>query len=111
MNLLSFTVVLGLLVGTWAQPIVRRPLCDSPEAEEAALVAQDYLNGQHHHGYKYVLNQIDDIKVYTKVSQQVETKSSYVRYFLLIGAVICSPASGIIYTAEFSQSPSYAQHF
>ncbi|WP_171260278.1 hypothetical protein, partial [Acinetobacter baumannii] len=66
MNLLSFTVVLGLLVGTWAQPIVRRPLCDSPEAEEAALVAQDYLNGQHHHGYKYVLNQIDDIKVYTK---------------------------------------------
>uniref|UniRef100_A0A669BW21 Alpha-2-HS-glycoprotein 2 n=1 Tax=Oreochromis niloticus TaxID=8128 RepID=A0A669BW21_ORENI len=70
MNLLSFTVVLGLLVGTWAQPIVRRPLCDSPEAEEAALVAQDYLNGQHHHGYKYVLNQINDIKVYTKVSQQ-----------------------------------------
>ncbi|XP_019203684.1 alpha-2-HS-glycoprotein [Oreochromis niloticus] len=66
MNLLSFTVVLGLLVGTWAQPIVRRPLCDSPEAEEAALVAQDYLNGQHHHGYKYVLNQINDIKVYTK---------------------------------------------
>lgn len=79
MNLLSFTVVLGLLVGTWAQPIVRRPLCDSPEAEEAALVAQDYLNAQHHHGYKYVLNQIDDIKVYAKVSQQVEVLFSYIQ--------------------------------
>ncbi|XP_030608588.1 alpha-2-HS-glycoprotein-like [Archocentrus centrarchus] len=66
MNLLSFTVVLGLLVGVWAQLNIRRPLCDSPEAEQAALVAQDYLNAQHQHGYKYILNRIEDIKVYTK---------------------------------------------
>lgn len=69
MNPLSFTIVLLLLVGTWAQINVLRPQCDSPEAEEAALVAQGYLNSQHIHGYKYALNRIEDIKIYTKVSQ------------------------------------------
>lgn len=71
MNLLGTTVVLVLLVGVWAQINVLRPQCDSPEAEEAALVAQDYLNAQHTHGYKYALNRIEDIKIYSKVSQQV----------------------------------------
>ncbi|KAM9350139.1 alpha-2-HS-glycoprotein-like [Symphorus nematophorus] len=66
MNPLGVTVVLVLLVGAWAQISVRRPLCDSPEAEEAALVAQDYLNAQHNHGYKYALNRIEDIKIITK---------------------------------------------
>lgn len=70
MNHLGITVVLVLLVGVWAQINVLRPLCDSPEAEEAALVAQDYLNAQHTHGYKYALNKIDDIKIYPEVSQQ-----------------------------------------
>lgn len=68
MNLSRFAVVLGLVVGTWAQANVLRPLCDSPEAEEAALVAQDYLNAQHTHGYKYALNRIEDIKIFTKVN-------------------------------------------
>uniref|UniRef100_A0A674NN41 Alpha-2-HS-glycoprotein 2 n=1 Tax=Takifugu rubripes TaxID=31033 RepID=A0A674NN41_TAKRU len=63
MNLLSVSVVLVVLVGAWAQIKVTRPLCDSAEAEEAALAAQDYLNGQHTHGYKYTLNRIEDIKV------------------------------------------------
>ncbi|KAM7401044.1 hypothetical protein PAMA_005307 [Pampus argenteus] len=63
MNTLGITVVLGLLVGVWAQVNVIRPQCDSPEAEEAALVAQDYLNGLHTHGYKYALNRIEDIKI------------------------------------------------
>ena len=67
MNLLGITVVLVGLVGVWAQHNVLRPLCDSPEAEEAALVAQDYLNSQHTHGYKYALNRIEDIKIYTTV--------------------------------------------
>uniref|UniRef100_A0A8C4HJ01 Cystatin fetuin-A-type domain-containing protein n=1 Tax=Dicentrarchus labrax TaxID=13489 RepID=A0A8C4HJ01_DICLA len=66
MNLLGITVVLVLLAGVWAQVSVLRPQCDSPEAEEAALVAQDYLNGQHVHGYKYALNRIEDIKIITK---------------------------------------------
>uniref|UniRef100_A0A8C4HHJ3 Cystatin fetuin-A-type domain-containing protein n=1 Tax=Dicentrarchus labrax TaxID=13489 RepID=A0A8C4HHJ3_DICLA len=50
----------------WGPVSVLRPQCDSPEAEEAALVAQDYLNGQHVHGYKYALNRIEDIKIITK---------------------------------------------
>ncbi|XP_033993336.1 alpha-2-HS-glycoprotein-like isoform X1 [Trematomus bernacchii] len=66
MNALGVTVVLGLLLGVWAQTNIERPQCDSPEAEEAALAAQDYLNAQHTHGYKYALNRIEDIKVYTK---------------------------------------------
>lgn len=63
MNLLSVSVVLALMAGTWAQIKVLRPACDSPEAEEAALAAQEYLNGQHAHGYKYTLNRIEDIEV------------------------------------------------
>ena len=71
MNPLGVTVALVLLAGAWAQVNVLRPECDSPEVEEAALVAQDYLNAQHNHGYKYVLNRIEDIKVYAQVSLQV----------------------------------------
>ncbi|CAL9688933.1 unnamed protein product [Knipowitschia caucasica] len=66
MQCLSFAVALGLLWGTWAQINVVHPECDSPEAEGAALVAQDYLNAQHSHGYKYALNRIEDIKIITK---------------------------------------------
>ncbi|XP_058481421.1 alpha-2-HS-glycoprotein 2 [Solea solea] len=64
MKTLSITVVLVLLAGAWAQVNVLRPLCDSPEAEEAALLARDYLNAQHTHGYKYELNRIEDIKIF-----------------------------------------------
>ncbi|XP_042353825.1 alpha-2-HS-glycoprotein 2 [Plectropomus leopardus] len=66
MHLLGILSLLGLLAGVLAQVNVVRPLCDSPEAEEAALVAQDYLNAQHTHGYKYILNRIEDIKIYTQ---------------------------------------------
>ncbi|XP_037314094.2 alpha-2-HS-glycoprotein-like [Pungitius pungitius] len=66
MNFLTTTLILGLVAGLWAQINVIRPKCDSVEAEEAALVAQDYLNAQHTHGYKYVLNRIEDIKIHTK---------------------------------------------
>uniref|UniRef100_A0A8C4YYE1 Cystatin fetuin-A-type domain-containing protein n=1 Tax=Gadus morhua TaxID=8049 RepID=A0A8C4YYE1_GADMO len=50
-------------------PIFSRPPCDSPDIEAVAMVAQDYLNGQHTHGYKYVLNRIEDVKIITTVSQ------------------------------------------
>ncbi|XP_034412026.1 alpha-2-HS-glycoprotein 2 [Cyclopterus lumpus] len=66
MHFLGITLILGLLAGVWTQINVVRPQCDSPEAEEAALVAQDFLNAQHTHVYKYALNQIEDIKIYTK---------------------------------------------
>ncbi|XP_077415200.1 alpha-2-HS-glycoprotein 2 [Vanacampus margaritifer] len=67
MNRLTITVVLGLLALGCTQLSIRQPNCDSPEAEEAAFAAQDYLNGQHSHGYKYALNRIEDIKVLTKL--------------------------------------------
>uniref|UniRef100_A0A672K2Q0 Alpha-2-HS-glycoprotein-like n=2 Tax=Sinocyclocheilus grahami TaxID=75366 RepID=A0A672K2Q0_SINGR len=67
MQLCTTLTVLGLLVtGSQAQglmPTISLPPCDSPEAEAAALVAQGFLNTQHTHGYKYVLNQIDEIKI------------------------------------------------
>ncbi|XP_054624188.1 alpha-2-HS-glycoprotein 2 [Dunckerocampus dactyliophorus] len=66
MNPLTLTVVLIVLAAGYAQLNVLQPECDSPEAEEAALVAQDYLNAQHTHGYKYALNRIEDIKILTK---------------------------------------------
>lgn len=73
MNLLSVSVVLALLLlaGTRAHINVMRPSCDSAEAEEAAVAAQDYLNGQHAHGYKYALNRIEDIKVMAMVRRQL----------------------------------------
>ncbi|XP_029480061.1 alpha-2-HS-glycoprotein 2 [Oncorhynchus nerka] len=69
MSRLGIALVLGLLTGARAQLLlhnVTHPPCDSPDVQAAALVAQDYLNGQHTHGYKYALNQIDNIKILTK---------------------------------------------
>lgn len=68
MNRLSCVIVLALLAGSWAQMHMHRAMCDSPESEEAALVAQDYLNSQHTHGYKYALNRIEDVKIFSRVS-------------------------------------------
>ncbi|KAK7162746.1 hypothetical protein R3I93_006937 [Phoxinus phoxinus] len=73
MQLWVTVAVLGLLVmGSWAQgvmPTFSLPPCDSPEAEAAALVAQDFLNAQHTHGYKYALNRIEKIKILSKPGQ------------------------------------------
>ncbi|MGH0121208.1 UNVERIFIED_CONTAM: hypothetical protein FKN15_071548 [Acipenser sinensis] len=52
-----------------ASTVLRRPDCDSPESEEAAKVAVDYINSHHHHGYKYTLNNIEEIKVIPRVPQ------------------------------------------
>lgn len=76
MKTLGITALLVLLAGAWAQVAFREPICDSPEAEEAALAARDYLNGQHTHGYKYELNRIEDIKVYPGVSLRVAVFNS-----------------------------------
>ncbi|XP_009901848.1 alpha-2-HS-glycoprotein [Dryobates pubescens] len=37
--------------------------CDDPESEAAAEVAVSYINGHSHHGYKFALNRIDNIRV------------------------------------------------
>ncbi|RXN27701.1 alpha-2-HS-glyco -like protein [Labeo rohita] len=56
-------------------PTISLPPCDSPEVEAAALVAQDFLNAQHTHGYKYVLNQIDKVRI---VSTAIEADCDFV---------------------------------
>lgn len=70
MNLGVVVALLGLVACGSCKPVVHNftlPLCDSPEAEAAAQVALDFINAQHTHGYKYTLNQIEDIKVINKV--------------------------------------------
>ncbi|XP_010199310.1 alpha-2-HS-glycoprotein [Colius striatus] len=37
--------------------------CDDPESEAAAAVAVSYINGHSHHGYKFALNRIDNIRI------------------------------------------------
>ncbi|XP_036453086.1 alpha-2-HS-glycoprotein 2 [Colossoma macropomum] len=71
MKLQATLAVLGLLlVGSWAKlpplPNVTLPSCHSPEAHEGAQAALDFINSQHTHGYKYALNQIEDIKIYPR---------------------------------------------
>ncbi|KAL7876666.1 hypothetical protein AOLI_G00116290 [Acnodon oligacanthus] len=71
MKLQNTLAVLGLLlVGSWAQlpplPNITQPSCHSVEAQEGAQVALDFINSQHSHGYKYALNQIEDIKIHPR---------------------------------------------
>ncbi|NWV13713.1 FETUA protein, partial [Ptilonorhynchus violaceus] len=37
--------------------------CDDPESEAAAEAAVNYINGHSHHGYKFALNRIEDVRV------------------------------------------------
>ncbi|XP_065604088.1 alpha-2-HS-glycoprotein [Cyrtonyx montezumae] len=37
--------------------------CDDPESEAAAKFAVDYINGHSHHGYKFALNRIEQVRV------------------------------------------------
>ncbi|XP_017558963.1 alpha-2-HS-glycoprotein 2 [Pygocentrus nattereri] len=65
----TLAVLSLLLVGSWAllppMPNITLPSCNSLEAQEGAQVALDFINNQHTHGYKYALNQIEDIKIYS----------------------------------------------
>ncbi|XP_026998229.1 alpha-2-HS-glycoprotein 2 [Tachysurus fulvidraco] len=70
MNLGFVVALLGLVACGSCKPVGHNftlPLCDSPEAEAAAQEALNFINAQHTHGYKYTLNQIEDIKVINKV--------------------------------------------
>lgn len=44
--------------------------CDDPESEAAAEFAVNYINGHSHHGYKFALNRIDNIRVLPQVSEE-----------------------------------------
>ncbi|XP_030646986.1 alpha-2-HS-glycoprotein 1 [Chanos chanos] len=67
-------VILGLLllsVSVWADDAPAAPsstdlACDAPEAEEAAIAAQDFINSHHTHGYKYALNRVEEARVIKK---------------------------------------------
>lgn len=48
--------------------------CDSPDAEQAALKAVDYLNQHLQHGFKHILNQVDKVKVWPRVSEPFATE-------------------------------------
>lgn len=70
MNLAVVVALMGLVACGSCEPVHQNltlPLCDSPEADAAAQVALDFINAQHTNGYKYTLNQIEDIKVINKV--------------------------------------------
>lgn len=43
--------------------------CDDPETEHVALIAVDYLNKHLLQGFRQILNQIDKVKVWSRVSE------------------------------------------
>lgn len=47
----------------------RELACDDPETEQVALIAVDYLNKHLLRGFKQELNQIDKVKVWSRVSE------------------------------------------
>ncbi|NXP13746.1 FETUA protein, partial [Thinocorus orbignyianus] len=54
--------------------------CDDPESEAAAQFAVNYINGHSHHGYKFALNRIDNVRV---VSQGLNNDIMYLELDLL----------------------------
>uniref|UniRef100_A0A8C9FD15 Alpha 2-HS glycoprotein n=1 Tax=Pavo cristatus TaxID=9049 RepID=A0A8C9FD15_PAVCR len=60
---------LGQLTAPAAPP---PPLgCDDPETEAAAELAVNYINGHSHHGYKFALNRIEQVRVLPQVSEEL----------------------------------------
>uniref|UniRef100_A0A8C7E9P0 Alpha-2-HS-glycoprotein-like n=1 Tax=Nothoprocta perdicaria TaxID=30464 RepID=A0A8C7E9P0_NOTPE len=45
--------------------------CDDPEAEAAAALAVNYINDHSHHGYKFALNRIENVRVLPQVSGEL----------------------------------------
>ncbi|KAM4694579.1 alpha-2-HS-glycoprotein [Discoglossus pictus] len=43
--------------------------CDDPEAHEAASVSVHHINAHHHHGYKYRLQRVENIKALPETAQ------------------------------------------
>ncbi|NXN28244.1 FETUA protein, partial [Nycticryphes semicollaris] len=54
--------------------------CDDPEAEAAAEFAVNYINGHSHHGYKFALNRVDNVRV---VSQGLNNDIMFLELDLL----------------------------
>uniref|UniRef100_A0A8C4IV97 Alpha 2-HS glycoprotein n=1 Tax=Dromaius novaehollandiae TaxID=8790 RepID=A0A8C4IV97_DRONO len=45
--------------------------CDDPESEAAAELAVNYINDHSHHGYKFALNRIENVRVIPQVSEEL----------------------------------------
>uniref|UniRef100_A0A8B9QGF9 Alpha 2-HS glycoprotein n=1 Tax=Apteryx owenii TaxID=8824 RepID=A0A8B9QGF9_APTOW len=45
--------------------------CDDPESEAAAELAVNYINDHSHHGYKFALNRIENVRVLPQVSEEL----------------------------------------
>ncbi|XP_041125788.1 alpha-2-HS-glycoprotein-like [Polyodon spathula] len=67
--LLMLAQAMGSRATGVASTVLRKLDCDSPESEEAAKAAVGYINSHHHHGYKYTLNEIEDVKVIPRVPE------------------------------------------
>ncbi|KAM6064781.1 alpha-2-HS-glycoprotein [Theristicus caerulescens] len=62
--LVAFILLVQLPIHRAAPAAPPAPLgCDDPESEAAAEVAVSYINGHSHHGYKFALNRIENIRV------------------------------------------------
>ncbi|XP_061493405.1 alpha-2-HS-glycoprotein [Rhineura floridana] len=73
MKFLVAVALLGQILGCIAVPVLPNPFspqfppCDGdPATEHAAAVAVDHINNHNLHGYKYVLNRIEDVKVHPR---------------------------------------------
>ncbi|XP_028650397.1 alpha-2-HS-glycoprotein [Erpetoichthys calabaricus] len=64
--LLLLVALVGSREGAVMQNIFSFPPCDSPQVEEAAFAAVKHINSHHYHGYKYVLNRIEKVKMVDK---------------------------------------------
>lgn len=70
--------------------------CDDPESEAAAEAAVSYINGHSHHGYKFALNRIENIRVIPQVSEELEAERCV--SLEVLGSDQPSPAKGCILT-------------
>lgn len=71
--------------------------CDDPESEAAAEAAVSYINGHSHHGYKFALNRIENIRVIPQVSEELEAEHCV--SLAVLGSDQPSPAKDCILTA------------
>ncbi|NXE09152.1 FETUA protein, partial [Lophotis ruficrista] len=62
--LVALILLVQLPIHKAVPAVLPAPLgCDDPESEAAAEVAVSYINGHSHHGYKFALNRIENIRV------------------------------------------------
>lgn len=70
--LVVFILLMQLPIHRAAPAAPPPPLgCDDPESEAAAEFAVNYINGHSHHGYKFALNRIEQVRALPQVSEEL----------------------------------------